>query len=130
MEKIKNILDSIASLERGIQETGKKIGDIASGMANITCPQELFDLESTLRGLAHQQSDLIAASLLQKALAKAESSEETKKLINSIPYKMKNYGQRMVKVRMAGGTEIELVTSYYARACKEKKSEGLGYSLP
>lgn len=119
--KQKNSLENIVSLERDLQDVITEIGKIAANTTNISTPQSLENLEGSLRKLFNRQSDLIAAILLQHSLIKAESDGEIKKLAKSMPYKLKNYGPRTVKVRMAGGTEVTLVIFYYARPCKEKK---------
>lgn len=113
---------------RLLDKVSADIAQLSASEQLILGPKALEDLELNLRRLTTKQSDLIAAKLLQKSLLSAESKDEAKKILDCVPHKMKNYGPRIVKISMGGGTTVKLVSSYYARPCNEKKSVMLDYS--
>lgn len=112
----------IAGFERRIEEINIAIANMVLPKPNA---ESFYNLEVTLQRLTRELCDLMAAKQLQLALNTEEVLEESARMMKALPQKMKNYGSRLTPVRMTNGTKVEVLTSYFARACHEKKIEDL-----
>ena len=114
----------IAGLDLRIKELSQRISEMASSSGYPRNGKELKEIETTAQAATRELADLISAKRLQQALDSQELNEAVAETAKGFPQKFKNYGKRVVRVRMSGGTEFELFASYHARACYEKNHKG------
>lgn len=85
-----------------------------------TSPEELEKLEQCFQNRARELADLQTAVHIQKALERSDFRLEIRQFAKLQPGRLRDCGQRIVRVRFAGGTVIALRTVYYARNCDQK----------
>lgn len=112
----------------------KRIDEIKVEIANISLPkpnaENFYNLEVSVQTLTRELCDLMMAKQLQLALHAKELVDDSFQIIKTLPHKVKNYGCRLTPVRMTNGTKVEVLTSYFARPCHEKKVEDLDFTQP
>jgi hypothetical protein len=125
----KNSAEIIDQFRRRIQELLGEIAKIADGPGPEADAECLLELESRLQNLHRKISDLQFAIRLQQALDSPGTISKALELIKAMPNKFRSYGLRMLCVRMANGTKVEVLTTYFARPCYEKSTSkrGIGY---
>jgi ferredoxin-thioredoxin reductase catalytic subunit len=122
------------TVEAIVARFDQRIDEINIEIANISLPkpnaETYYNLEVTMQTLTRELCDLMMAKQLQLALNNKEVLDESAQMINTLPQKVKNYGCRLTPVRMSNGTKVEVLTSYFARPCHEKKIEDLDSTQP
>jgi hypothetical protein len=126
MKKEKNSAAIVCRFKHRIQELSAEVSQIADGTGIETDAKCLIELESRLQSLHREISDLKFAIRLQQALDSHNTILKALELIKAIPKKFKSYGLRLVSVRMANGTIVEILTTYFARPCHEKRATKRG----
>jgi len=121
MKEQKTIEEIVAKFDQRIQDIITEITNLKLNNPNAI---SFENLERRLQTLTRELCDLMAAKQLQIALCSELTIEESSKIIKGLPHKMKNYGSRLSPVRMSNGTKVEVLSPYFARPCKEKKSAG------
>jgi len=129
MKTKKNSAEIVDRFKQRIQELLGEIAEIADGQATEADAECLIELESRLQNLHREISDLQFAIRLQQALDSPGTISRALELIKALPNKFRSYGLRMICVRMANGTKVEVLTTYFARPCHERSSSkrGIGY---
>ena len=122
------------SVEAIVARFDQRIDEINIEIAKISLPkpnaETYYNLEVTMQTLTRELCDLMMAKQLQLALNNKEVLDESAQMIKTLPQKVKNYGCRLTPVRMTNGTKVEVLTSYFARPCHEKKFEDLDSTQP
>lgn len=112
-----------AEIDYQIQEAYENLGKFQQEDRQFNSPEELDTFERDL----HQYTNHLAALILQKHLQAKLASENCKaqeaELIACWPGRMKNEGYENVKIRTAGGFDIDLKARYYRRSCDRKKNK-------
>ena len=114
----------VAEIEGRIQSLTQEIHRAGTMTKPLSSAAELEALEQGLQLLTRELSDWLTALQVQKALASTELRQDSQQLIGRQPRKLRDCGQRSVRVRFAGGTVVALCATYYARNCDERKATG------
>jgi hypothetical protein len=113
----------VAGFERRIAELNLELVRLSGIRVEGKTKAKIFnDLEGSLRTVTRELGDVIAAKQLQMALNSQEVIVEAGKIVQALPQNLKNFGTRLTPIRMGNGTEVKVLTAYYARACDEKKT--------
>lgn len=108
-------INHITVLEQSLQEAYNDLHRYQQDHLTIKTPQEFEALERTLQTLCLKIADLTSAIALQRSLDREELRHEGKQFINSLGVKRICKGARLFTVRFAGGSEIPVQASYWAR---------------
>ena len=100
--------DIVAEIEGRIQILTQEIHQAATMTEPPTSAAELEALEQRLQLLTKELSDWLTALQVQKALDSTELRQDSLQLIGRQPRKLRDCGQRSVRVRFAGGTVVPL----------------------
>ena len=111
----------IAEIKSEIQILTDEMNEILFSASTPSTVDELETLEEALQNKARRLADLTMAVKIQQSLDDEVFREDIRQFVKQQPNKLKNYGQRPVKIRFVGGTVITLRVAYYARSCDIKK---------
>lgn len=112
---------NIGILENEIYESQLEIKWLINEVAHIKDPASLHEAEQRIVEATNRLAARILALKIQESLNKNEIRDEEKKVIRSVPKKMKNQGVKEVKVSTSFGVMITVVASYFSRADKKDK---------
>ncbi|MCI5146955.1 MAG: hypothetical protein D3923_15895, partial [Candidatus Electrothrix sp. AR3] len=88
---------------------------------HIKDASSLYEAEQRIREATNRLAARILALKVQESLDKNEIRDEEKKVIRSVPKKMKNQGVKEVKVLTSFGVTVTIVASYFNQAAKKDK---------
>jgi hypothetical protein len=116
-----------SSIETQRQEIIKEINRLASKSAvNLNSERDLEAFERKVQALTQRLKDLTVASQVQRHLDSEELKPQESSIAQAGGVKRVNKAKRLVTICFAGGTQIALVASYWARKRFEgKRSKGI-----
>lgn len=103
-----------AKLNKRIQALNYKLFQLQNRLLILRTSRKFEQLEDLLDRVTRKIKDLIAAICLQRSIDALE--EASKKLARGFKKKLKNFGRRLVRIRLSGGTEVEILVPYYAQS--------------
>ncbi|MCI5197697.1 MAG: hypothetical protein D3919_16045 [Candidatus Electrothrix sp. AW5] len=89
--------------------------------AHIKDAASLHEAEQRIGEATAKLAARILALKVQESLNKGMMQDEQKKIISSVPKKMKNQGVREVNILTSFGVTITVVASYFSQANKKDK---------
>lgn len=118
-----------STLENQVAQSLLEVEWIIKEVPHIKDPTSLETAENKINEATKQLSAHILALKIQESLNKAEAQEEQRKIIKSIPKKLKNQGQKKVKITTSYGIIIIIAASYFSPKGKKdnraKKRKGI-----
>lgn len=125
MDKVELAKESIISkfkdvVKRHFENLEQKCNDPHA----LTNYEELNAFETEVHSLTRGLADSIVGIKLQENLSSEYIKKSGRDLVKSQGSRMKDMGLRVLKIRMLGGTVIELQASYYHRKSTLKKDKG------
>jgi phage terminase Nu1 subunit (DNA packaging protein) len=112
---------NLGILENDIYDSQLEIEWLINEESHIKDPDSLHEVEQRTVEITNKLAARIIALKIQKSLKRNEIRGEEKKLIRSVPEKMKNQGVREVKISTSFGVMITVVASYFSRAAPKDK---------
>ncbi len=125
MESTPSKQDIIADLNKNVETLFAKLMQIKTQSYEIQNSEDMNRLENELHKISKELADTVAAIKLQEHLDDRKNKEAEKELAHSHPTRIKNMGERVVNIRMLGGTIVPIVVTYYHRKATIKKHGGL-----
>jgi hypothetical protein len=118
--------DHLTHLEQLRQEALDSLHQLYQQSPQVTTPQEFESLERNIQSVCLKIADLTTAIVLQRSLDSEELRNEGKELIKSLGIQRICKGLHSITIRFAGGSEIVLKASYWARKHFEgRRGQGL-----
>jgi hypothetical protein len=111
----------ISIIEDQIREAIEQVESIISRRTSIKKADELEAIEREIIKATDRLAGLIIAQKVQQALDSPEVQQESCELIDAIPKKMKNQGQREVEIQPSRGDAVKVKASYYTQKSKKNK---------
>ncbi len=119
---------NISIIEDKIRGAIEQVESIIARKTSIKNAEELEAIEREIIKVTDCLAGLIIAQKVQQSLDSPEVQQESSELIDALPKKMKNQGQREVEIQPSRGEAIKVKTSYYTQKSKKnklKKQNGL-----
>ncbi len=120
---------NLGILENQIYESHLEIEWLIKEILHIKDPESLHEAERSIGEATKKLAARILALKIQESLNKKEIRDNQKRIISSIPKKLKNQGTREVNILTSFGVMITVVASYFSRADKkdgrQKKRSGI-----
>jgi RNA polymerase-interacting CarD/CdnL/TRCF family regulator len=113
--------ENLGILENKIYDSQLEIEWLSKEVAHIKDPASLHEAEQQIVEATNRLAARILALKIQESLNRNEIRAEERKVIRSVPKKMKNQGVREVKISTSFGVMITVVASYFSRATKKDK---------
>jgi hypothetical protein len=118
----------LSVIEDKIQGAIKQVESLIARRRSIKNADELEAAEREIIKATDRLAGLIIAQKVQQALDSPEVQQESCELIDALPKKMKNQGQREVEIQLSRGEKVKVKASYYTQKSKRnklKKQNGL-----
>ena len=112
---------NLGILENEIYDSQLEIEWLINEKFHIKDPDTLHEVEQRTVEATNKLAARILTLKIQESLNRNESRVEEKKVIRSVPQKMKNQGLRDVRISTSFGVMITVVASYFSRADKKDK---------
>ncbi|MCI5158660.1 MAG: hypothetical protein D3906_09535 [Candidatus Electrothrix sp. AUS1_2] len=116
-----SVAGNLGILENQIYDSQLEIEWLIKEIAHIKDASSLYEAEQRIREATNRLASRILALKVQESLDKNEIRDEEKKVIGSVPKKMKNQGVREVNILTSFGVTITVVASYFSQANKKDK---------
>lgn len=116
-----SVSGNLGILENEIYDSELEIKWLINEKVHINDPASLYEIEERIREATNRLASRILALKVQESLDKNEIRDEEKKVIGSVPKKMKNQGARKVNILTSFGITITIVASYFNQANKKDK---------
>lgn len=116
-----SVAANLGTLENQLNDSFLEIKWLINETAHIKDPDSLYEAEQQIGEATNRLAARMLALKLQESLNKEELRDEQRKIIRSVPRKMKNQGMREVSLTTSFGITITVVTSYFSRAGKKDK---------
>ncbi len=110
-------------MENKIYDSRLEIKWLINEVPHINDPASLHEIEQRVVEATNRLAARIVALKLQESLNNNEIRDEEKKVIRSVPKKMKNQGMKEVNVLTSFGVIVTVVASYFSRAGKKDKRQ-------
>jgi hypothetical protein len=112
---------NLGVLENEIYDSQLEIKWLINEIFHINCPASLHKAEQQIVKATNRLAARILALKIQESLKRDKIQDEERKVVRSIPKKMKNQGVREVNISTSLGVTITVVASYFSRAVKKDK---------
>ena len=116
-----SVAENIGILENEIYVSQLEIKWLINEVPHIKDSASLYEAEQRILEATNRLAARIFTLKIQESLDKNEIRDEEKKVIRSVPKKMKNQGVREVKVLTSFGVMVTVVASYFNQAAKKDK---------
>jgi hypothetical protein len=114
-----SVSGNLGILENEIYDSELEIKWLINEKVHINDPASLYEIEERIREATNRLASRILALKVQESLDKNEIRDEEKKVIGSVPKKMKSQGARKVNILTSFGITITIVASYFNQANRE-----------
>ena len=111
--------DQLSIIEEQIHEALKDIEELAKKKVLIKNAEDLEAIEKEIIKATDKLAGIITAQKIQQSLDSPEMKTESKQLVDSLPKKLKNQGQREVEIYPSRGGPVKVKTSYYSQKGKK-----------
>ncbi len=124
MNNVVSSKTGIAALRANVESL---ISEIEAGQMECSSADDFEKFEMEVQRRMLEIADRLCGLKLQAVLDQEELNKGEKELLKGLPKKYKNMGSRTVKIRMLGGTEIEVKLPYYHQKSdlKQLKKKGV-----
>jgi hypothetical protein len=118
-----SVAGNIGILENEIYVSQLEIKWLINEVPHIKDSASLHEAEQRILEATNRLAARIFALKIQESLDKNEIRDEEKKVIRSLPKKMKNQGVKEVNVLTSFGVMVTMVASYFNQATKKDKRQ-------
>jgi hypothetical protein len=112
---------NLGILENELYDSQLEIDWLINDVPHIKDASSLYETEQEILEATNRLAARILALKIQESLNKNEIRDEEKKVIRSVPKKMKNQGVKEVKVSTSFGVIVTVVAGYFNQAAKKDK---------
>ena len=112
---------NLGILENELYDSQLEIDWLINEVPHIKDASSLYETEQEILEATNRLAARILALKIQESLNKNEIRDEEKKVIRSVPKKMKNQGVKEVKVSTSFGVIVTVVAGYFNQAAKKDK---------
>jgi predicted RNA-binding protein with PUA domain len=112
--------DQLNIINEQIQEALKDIERIIEKKIIVKDAIQLEDLEKEIIKATDKLAGLLTAQKIQQSIDSDEMKTEAKKLVRTIPKKLKNQGRREVEIYPSRGGAVRVKASYFSKKGKKK----------
>jgi hypothetical protein len=124
MKKVKCSVEvDLDILNNQLYESNLEIEWLIKETPHIKDPESLHEAERRIGEATNRLAARISALKTQESLNKDEIRNEQRKVISSLPGKLKNQGMRKVKIATSFGRTIITVATYFSPKDKKDKRE-------
>ena len=116
-----SVSGNLGILENEIDDSQLEIKWLINDVPHIKDASSLDEAEERILEATNRLAARILALKIQESLDKKEIQDEEKKVIRSVPKKMKNQGVKEVNILTSFGVMITVVASYFNQANKKDK---------
>ncbi len=116
-----SVAGNIGILKNEIYVSQLEIEWLINEVPHIKDSASLYEAEQRIFEATKRLAARIFALKIQESLDKNEIRDEERKVIRSVPKKMKNQGVKKVKVLTSFGVMVTVVASYFNQAAKKDK---------
>jgi len=116
-----SVSGNLGTLENAVHYSQLEIEWLINDVPHIKDASSLYEAEQEIREATNRLAANILALKVQESLDQNEIRDEEKKVIGSVPKKMKNQGVREVNILTSFGVTITVVASYFNQANKKDK---------
>jgi hypothetical protein len=113
-------LDQLKIINEQIQEALKDIERITEKKIIVKDAVQLEATEKEIIKATDKLAGLLTAQKIQQSIDSDEMKTETKKLVRTIPKKLKNQGWREVEIYPSRGGAVRVKASYFSKKGKKK----------
>jgi hypothetical protein len=121
--------DQLSNIEEQIEVALKAIEELVKKKVLIKNAEDLEAIEKEIIKATDKVAGLITAQKIQQSIDSDEMKKESKQLVESLPNKLKNQGQREVEICPSRGEPVRIKTSYFSKKSEKtkikKKKSGL-----
>ncbi|MCI5161368.1 MAG: hypothetical protein D3917_04955, partial [Candidatus Electrothrix sp. AX5] len=112
---------NLGILENEIYDSELEIKWLINEVPHIKDPASLHEIEQRIVEATNRLAARILALKIQESLNRDEIQDEERKVVHSVPKKMKNQGVREVNISTSFGVIITVVASYFSQAVQRDK---------
>jgi hypothetical protein len=116
-----SVAGNLGILENQLYDSQLEIKWLIKEIAHIKDSASLHETEQRILEATNRLAARILALKIQESLDKNEIRDEEKKVVRSVPKKMKNQGVKEVNILTSLGVMITVVASYFNQAAKKDK---------
>jgi len=110
-------------IQKQINQALTELDHIRNQRQTITTPEELQAAEQAIIKATDKLAALLTGLKIQQAVDSDEFKEKADQLVQSLPGKLKNQGQRLVSIQTSRGEPVKVATHYFSRKKKKKKKK-------
>jgi HD superfamily phosphodiesterase len=110
-------------IQKQINQALTELDHIRNQRQTITTPEELQAAEQAIIKATDKLAALLTGLKIQQAVDSDELKEKADQLVQSLPGKLKNQGQRLVSIQTSRGEPVKVATHYFSRKKKKKKKK-------
>ena len=110
-------------IQKQINQALTELDQIRNQRQTITTPEELQAAEQAIIKATDKLAALLTGLKIQQAVDSDELKEKADQLVQSLPGKLKNQGQRLVSIQTSRGEPVKVATHYFSRKKKKKKKK-------
>ena len=110
-------------IQKQINQALTELDHIRNQRQTITSPEELQAAEQAIIKATDKLAALLTGLKIQQAVDSDELKEKADQLVQSLPGKLKNQGQRLVSIQTSRGEPVKVATHYFSRKKKKKKKK-------
>jgi hypothetical protein len=118
----------VSIIEDQIRGAIEQVESIIARKTSVKNADELEAIEREIIKATDRLAGLMIAQKVQQALDSPEVQQESCELIDALPKKMKNQGQREIEIQTSRGEAVKVKASYYTQKSRKnnlKKRNGL-----
>ncbi|MGB5686464.1 MAG: hypothetical protein WBM35_11670 [Candidatus Electrothrix sp.] len=116
-----SVEENLGILENEIYDSELEIKWLINEVPHIKDPASLHEIEQRIVEATNRLAARILALKIQESLNRDEIQDEERKVVHSVPKKMKNQGVREVNISTSFGVIITVVASYFSQAVQRDK---------
>jgi len=110
-------------IQKQINQALTELDQIRNQQETITTPEELQAAEQAIIKATDKLAALLTGLKIQQAVDSDELKEKADQLVQSLPGKLKNQGQRLVSIQTSRGEPVKVAAQYFSRKKKKKKKK-------
>ena len=110
-------------IQKQINQALTELDQIRNQRQAITTPEELQAAEQAIIKATDKLAALLTGLKIQQAVDSDELKEKADQLVQSLPGKLKNQGQRLVSIQTSRGEPVKVAAQYFSRKKKKKKKK-------
>ena len=110
-------------IQAQIDEAFKELDRIRKTQPSITSPAVLEAVERAITKATDKLAALMTALKIQQSVDSDELKDKADQLVESMPGKFKNQGERLVSIQTSRGEPVKVSAPYFSRKKKHKRKK-------